>query len=52
MGVSPVRVDFDRLAQALDPADQSPEIDIGKTDEEVPLKEERTARTEDRSLLT
>src|SRR5215813_5153906 len=46
MGVSPVWVDFNRLAQALDPANHSPEICIGKTDKEVPLKEERIARTE------
>src|SRR5271167_3013276 len=38
MGGSPVRVDFDRFAQALDTANHSPEIDIGKADEKVPEK--------------
>ena len=51
MGVSPVRVDFDRFAQALDPANHTPEVDIGKTDEEMPLKEERIARAEAHRIL-
>src|ERR1700720_3484743 len=33
-------------AHALDPANHSPEIDVGKTDEKVPSEEERIARTE------
>src|SRR5271156_2519226 len=51
VGVSPVRVDFHRLAQALDAANHSPEIDIGETDEKVPLEEERIARTKPHRLL-
>jgi hypothetical protein len=51
MGMSPVWVDFDRLAQALDTASHSPEINIGKTDEKVPLEEERIARTEPHRFL-
>ena len=51
VGVSPVRVDFNRLTQALDPARHSPEIDIGKADEKVPLEEERIARAEPHGFL-
>ena len=46
LGEAPVRVDLDRFAHALDPANHSPEIDVGKTDEKVPSEEERISRTE------
>jgi len=36
--MSPVRIDFDRLAQVLDAVNHSPEIDIGETDKKVPLE--------------
>jgi hypothetical protein len=46
LGESPIRIYLDRLAQALDPVDHPPEIDVGDADEEVPVEEERIARTQ------
>jgi len=51
MGMSPVRIDLDHLAQALDAVNHSPEIDIGETDKKMPLEEERIARTEPHRFL-
>src|SRR5215467_13927452 len=51
VGVSPVGVDFDRLAQALDPASNAPAINIGKADEKMPLEEEWIARVEPHCFL-
>src|SRR4051794_13502107 len=51
MGVPPVRVYLDRLAQALDSANYPSETNIGETDEKMPLEEKRIARAEPHCFL-
>src|SRR5215472_18064869 len=47
---SPIRIDLDRFAQALDPVNHSPEIHLADAHEEVPMKEERIARAQPHRL--
>src|SRR6516162_903074 len=50
LGESPIRIDLDRFAQALDPVNHPPEIHLAYTHEEVPMKEERVARAQTHRL--
>jgi hypothetical protein len=51
MGETPVGVDFSRFAQATQRVNRASEIDIRKTDEQVPSEKERIARTEPHRVL-
>jgi hypothetical protein len=51
LGESPIRVDFDRFAQAAQRVNHTSEIDVGETHEQVPSEKERIARTEPHRVL-